>query len=191
MSGSNVIPFRFQSGAHQTELSARQTGNLEIAAQTAVVINAAPSREQVSSAESIYPDLEGSSTTALAVALGLLQEADQLLGEAVSAAENDNLIAADDAAQRVEALLPELFCCRSLGDGFGTVILSIYHGLNNLGGQPVSKSQIAVMAEAIRRLRREPLLDYDAALVLASKLERSGMSVDPPSLSIVGELLLD
>ena len=93
---------------------------------------------EASTATELYPEIrEGTST--LGRALSLLTEADSILNEAERSTGEHEEMAADDAVQRFHALLPELFCCRSLGDGFATVVLSLFHGISNLKGLPAQK----------------------------------------------------
>jgi hypothetical protein len=138
--------------------------------------------------EELYPALRASEY--LGPALSLLREAEEQLADGVAAAEDGAVIAADDAVLRFLALLPELFCCRSLGDSFGTVVNALYHGIKNLGGMPIELPQITAARNAIKRLRQRPFLDYDEALNLVASMEAAGMNVDPPGLLVIGEVLL-
>jgi hypothetical protein len=105
------------------------------------------------------------------------------------AGEGDH-ISADDAVQRFQALLPELFCCRSLGDSFATIINALFHGLKNLNGLPVSETQIVQILTSIRVLRRRPFLEYPEALAVVARLEAMNLRVDPPGLVTIQEVLL-
>ena len=62
--------------------------------------------------------------------------------EALAAHRENQLIVADDAMQNVHALLPELFCFRTLGDGFGMVVNGLLCAFQNLGGLPLERHQI-------------------------------------------------
>lgn len=145
---------------------------------------------EVSAAEDLYPDLHQSGTV-LSFALALLREADSIMREATAAVDEGDRVSADDAVQRLSALLPELFCCRSLGDSFATVVMSLFHGLAGLHGIPPTAEQISAVADCTRRLRREPFLSYGDALILVSRLENSKLTVEPPTLAMVGEALLE
>jgi hypothetical protein len=137
----------------------------------------------------LYPDLDGGQSI-LASALSLLGEAETKLTEAAGWADVDEQISADDAVQRFQALLPELFCCRSLGDSFATVIHALFQGLKNLNGAPVNKDQIAQLLNSVRILRRRPFLEYGEALSAVARLEAAGLRVDPQGLTTIGEALL-
>jgi hypothetical protein len=145
---------------------------------------------QSATAAALYPNIDEKNST-LSLALALLKESDGILDEAARFADEDEMMSADDAIQRFTTLLPELFMCRSLGDSFATVILALFHGIRNLKGLPATPSQIGEIHLAVRRLVREPFLVYTEALKLTSKLELSGMTIDPASLSIIGEFLVD
>jgi hypothetical protein len=145
--------------------------------------------ERMLTVDDLYPDLDPNQSI-LASALVLLDEAETKLTEAAALAGEGDQISADDAAQRFQALLPELFCCRSLGDSFGTVINALFHGLKNLNGFPVSETQIVQMLASIRVLRRRPFLEYAEALAVVARLEAMNLRVDPPGLATIQEVLL-
>jgi hypothetical protein len=71
-----------------------------------------------------------------------------------------------------------------------TVINSLFHGLKNLNGSPVSEAQIAQMLNSIKVLRRRPFLDYTEALAVVARLEATNLRVDPPGLATIQEVLL-
>ena len=47
-------------------------------------------------------------------------------------------ILADDAVQRFQGRLPELFNCRNLSDSFGAIVGAAINALNNRRGDPLS-----------------------------------------------------
>jgi hypothetical protein len=145
--------------------------------------------ERTLTVDDLYADLDPKESI-LASAFVLLDEAETTLVEAVALAGEGDQISADDAAQRFQALLPELFCCRSLGDSFATVINALFHGLKNLNGLPVSETQIGQMLNSIRVLRRRPFLVYTEALAVVARLEATKMRVDPQGLTTIQEVLL-
>jgi hypothetical protein len=146
-------------------------------------------RQQTLTVDELYADLDAGQSI-LAAAIILLDEAETKLIEATAAADSGDLITADDATQRFQALLPELFCCRSLGDSFATVINALFHGLKNLNGLPVREAQIAQILISIRVLRRRPFLEYSEALAVVARLEATSLRVDPQSLATIEEALL-
>jgi hypothetical protein len=144
----------------------------------------------VDSASKLYPDLDGQESI-FGAALKLLDEASGQIAEALEAMGQDDRYGADDAVQKFGALLPELFCCRSLGDSFGTVVISLFHGLENKNGTPISADQIKCIDLAIKKLIREPFLQYADALEVVNKLEESGLNPNPPGLNVIVEVLLE
>jgi hypothetical protein len=90
--------------------------------------------------------------------------------------------------QQFQVLLPELFCLRRLGDGFGGLINSVYVALSNKAGMPLEAGQIRVVAKALRRLRQEPFMPFESAVDVVMGLEDSGLEPDPPALAYLAEL---
>src|SRR6266545_3305183 len=81
---------------------------------------------QISTTE-LYSEFENVSPE-LNSAVRLLSVSLEHLDRALRAERESDLIEADDATQRMQALLPELFCFRSLGDGFGIVVSGLLCG---------------------------------------------------------------
>jgi len=126
----------------------------------------------------------------------MLIRADQLLGESIDLLNetiemliNDDLISSDDALQRFQALLPELFCCRELGDGFGAIINSIFHAIGNMEDTPMNDTQLRAILRILRRINTEPFIEYDEAMEELMSLETIGFEVLPPHLKFVADLL--
>jgi hypothetical protein len=157
---------------------------------TRIVDDIAVPRSRIAlTVDDVYGELD-TRDSVLGSALRLLIEAESKLIEGqVSAAAGDQ-ISADDATQHFQALLPELFCCRSLGDSFATIINALFHGLKNLNGLPIAEAQITQMLNSIRVLRRRPFLEYGEALALVSRLEATGLRVEPQGLAAIEEVLL-
>lgn len=140
------------------------------------------------STEDLYP-LRSEMRPELATVFTLLEEGNQIISEAIEATEEHDTIASDDAVQRFQALLPELFCCRSLGDGFGAVINGIFHCLNNLHGEPLNLKQIQILKRIVNRIYTEPFLEFNEAVEEILALEKVGFEVEPKYFTFVGELL--
>src|SRR5688500_18262564 len=81
-------------------------------------------------AEDLYPD-PVARPPAFEAALGSLHEADQLVGEAITALRRSDPVLADDYATRCLQLMPRLFGFRDIGDGYALIVSSIFHGLSN------------------------------------------------------------
>jgi hypothetical protein len=113
-------------------------------------------------------------------ALELLKEVSDHLSEARRAG---NLIDADRFLQRAQRALPKLFALRSIGDGFGVIVNSLYIAFTNLHGKPMNKKQIEVAWRVVRELRTRPALSLEQGIQAVEELEESGLEVDPPELA--------
>jgi hypothetical protein len=91
--------------------------------------------------------------------------------------------------QRLQALLPELFYCRDLGDGFGAIVNALKFSFENAHGTPLSEGQVRLIGQVIERIRQEPFMRFETAADLVGKLEDVGLIVDPPAFAVLGELL--
>jgi len=131
--------------------------------------------------DQLYPATEGAHPELLK-ALGLLADAIALLDQARVAALN-NALDADRLVQRVQVLLPTLFTCRRLGDGYGLVINSLHFAFINLRGKPLSKEQINAVWRVLKELRNRPFLTFEQALNCVSEFEEVRLEVDPTVLS--------
>jgi hypothetical protein len=116
-------------------------------------------------------------------AIELLKEAAEILGQAQKAADP---MEADRLVQRVQAILPKLFACRSVGDGFGLIINSLHYAFENLHGSPLTPDQVKIMWRVLRELRVRPAISADQGIERVMELEDAGLEVDPPG---IGDLL--
>lgn len=101
---------------------------------------------------------------------------------AIQHVENDDILAADTEIQKLQVLLPDLFCCRSLGDGFGTIINSLVSSFEGLDGDTPNAAQIRVMNKTLVLLRDKPFLTADEADEQLSSLEGVGLNPYPAEL---------
>jgi hypothetical protein len=138
--------------------------------------------------EELYPVRE-QYNPALATADILLGEGIILVNESIKMLIDDDLISSDDSMQRFQALLPELFCCRVIGDGFGTVINSIYHSIGNMNGNPMNETQLRAILNILKRIHTEPFIEYDEAVEEILHLETAGFEVSPSHFTYVADLL--
>lgn len=143
------------------------------------VVNSAPAIGDTPSIDDLFSQLAGST---LSSALLLLDEALARSQKALDVIDSDP-VSADDEMQQLQAILPELFCCRTIGDGFGALINSIQYALVNQKGLPLSKSQISSLLGGIRKLRGAPFIGFEDAVNLAITFENAGLVIDPPALS--------
>lgn len=136
----------------------------------------------------LYP-LGTETNPQLASATRLLKEAVERLSEALSCFERDDPIGADDYAQGVRVLIPELFCCRSLGDGFGSVVLAAFYSLAHLDGAPINQAQVSALLRGLTKVSNEPFIRFEVALQVHSWLEAVGLNPDSRGFDELGEVL--
>jgi hypothetical protein len=118
-------------------------------------------------------------------ALELLKQATDNLEHAKQSA---NPMEADRFVQRVQIVLPKLFTCRAIGDGFGVIVNSLHFAFVNLRGTPLTSQQLNVVWRVLRELRVRPAMSLEQGIERVEELEESGLEVDPPD---VGDLLED
>jgi len=122
----------------------------------------------------LYPDTQISA--GLRSALAQLDDIDGLLVEGLGGLRDEGIIASDDAVQRAQAVLRELFCFRWLGDGFGQVIGALNLSLSNQDGLPLTAEQIGVLRGRIRKVREEPFLSDQTAAQEVEQLAEGGLN---------------
>ncbi len=115
-------------------------------------------------------------------ALRLLNLAIGRSRRALDAIATNNMIAADTEIQKLQVLLPELFCCRRLGDGFGTIISSFMSAFEGLAGNTPDVNQIRAMNRVLQLLKEKPFLSADEADDQVEVLESVGLSSYPAEL---------
>ena len=137
--------------------------------------------------EAFFP--KGDSPTLLSSALRLIDDSMNLINDAKGQLEGGSEILADDLVVHFQRLLPELFCCRDLGDGFGIVVVSMFHGMNNENGMPLDRVKIQVLYATLYLLRREPYMNVDRAVELVGLMEDKGFRIEPSELAVLAEAL--
>lgn len=142
------------------------------------------------STKALYP-LSHEFKPALATALRLLEEAIQEMKVAIDMLEDGDLLSSDDALQRFQALLPELFCCRDLGDGFGSIINAVFHSMKNLQGSPANKEQLQAIRNIVNRILTEPFIEVEEAVTEIILLENVGLIVEPEHFKFAADLLIE
>lgn len=143
---------------------------------------------QSASIDEIFANLE--STHHLKRALSLLDESITLIESALALGDADP-ITCDDQVQLFYSLLPELFCCRSLGDGFGSIVNAVQQAAVNQQGIPMNRTQMEVLQSVLRKLRHGPFILHRDAVELIMSLEDTGLMVDPPALSKIADIPQD
>ena len=124
-------------------------------------------------------------TPVLHRAFSLLEEVERALEDARRELHEDEVIAADNAIQTARAILPELFCLRSIGDGYGAVINAVQNACDHPANVPLGRPAVAAIAAAIREVRRRPFLSMDDAVELIMRIEDKGVVVEPPALQFL------
>jgi hypothetical protein len=135
----------------------------------------------------LYPPAD-SSRPALVKALRLLAESVATLEHARDALAANDHLQSDHDTQRVEALLPELFRCRTIGDGYAAIINALEIACINRRGDPLTAKQIFTFLRVLKGLRSHPFVSFDLAQQSLQELEQAGLCVDPVTL---GDLLDD
>jgi hypothetical protein len=115
-------------------------------------------------------------------ALRLLRVAIGRSKHALDAISANNALAADTEMQKVQVLLPELFCCRTLGDGFGTIINAFMSAFEALAGNTPDSNQIRMMNRVFQDLNERPFLSADEAADEVKMLESVGLNIHPAEL---------
>jgi hypothetical protein len=138
--------------------------------------------------DSLYPE-PGIVRPILGHALRGLAAAKEAVQESLEYLKRGELISSDESMQRLQALLPELFYCRDLGDGFGAIINALKFSFENAHGAPFSEAQIRLIGQMVERIRQEPFMHFEQAAELIGRLEDVGLTVDPPAFAVLGELL--
>ena len=131
--------------------------------------------------ENVSPELNS--------AVRLLSLSLEYIEQSLLAHRDNDPIEADDAAQRMQGLLPELFCCRSLGDGFGIVVNGLMCGFQNLEGIPLRREQAEKVRQTLIKLRSEPFLRAEDAVKTVAVLEEVGLVLEPPEFNYLADIL--
>jgi hypothetical protein len=135
--------------------------------------------------DTLYPATENNRHD-LIRALQLLPQAIRALEGARDTIRSGDLLQSDQHVHAVQVLLPELFRCRTIGDGFAATINALEIALVNQHGEPLTEKEIGSSLRALKELRSHPFLSFDNAQQLIEELEKTGLLVDPASL---GDLL--
>jgi hypothetical protein len=139
------------------------------------------------STDDLYP-LRDALSDVIAKAFALLAEGRQRTERAAAALQEGDRIASDDEINRLQALLPELFCCRSIGDGFAAIIAAIHYGIKNMVGAPLNEQQLLAVGRLLRRVETEPFVNTDEVVNEIIFLEDTGLTVEPIAFAELSEL---
>jgi hypothetical protein len=129
----------------------------------------------------LYPASENNRRDLLQ-ALQVLPSVVRALEDARDALRADDIMQSDHHVHSMQMLLPDLFRCRTIGDGFGTVINALEIALVNQRGEPLVEKQILAALRALKELRSHPFITFDSAQQSVEELAKAGLQVDPVSL---------
>jgi hypothetical protein len=132
----------------------------------------------------IFYDAPPGTVSQMLTALDLLKQTIELLAQAQ---RSEDAMEADRFAQRAQLLLPKLFACRAIGDGFGVVINSLYIAFANLDGSPMNREQLKVTWRILRELRSIPAMSVDHGIRLVDEMEAAGLEVDAAEIGALLE----
>jgi len=135
----------------------------------------------------LYPAADAARSDVLR-ALQLLADAISVLDQGRAAARNNDPIAADRFVLRFQLMLPGLFTCRKLGDGFAVIVNSLHFAFINQHGNPLTLDQLTTVWRIVRELRTRPFLSFDQALEYVTEIESHQLHIDP---TILSDLLAD
>lgn len=127
-------------------------------------------------------------STELLTAFNLLDESSELINLSLENLRGSDLIASDSAIMKFKQILPELFCLRSIGESFGTIVSIINTALSNRRGQPLEENQILALRSLINSLKSNPNMAYDDAVERIMEFERTGFDVDIDGLEFLTEI---
>lgn len=122
-------------------------------------------------------------------ALAIVDQAISKVRMAITASVKKRHIESDDAVQHFTALLPELFMYRDIGDGFGTIVIALFHSLKNSAQSPLDSKQLREILGSLILIRREPFLTHDACLFQIDKLESVLLNPIPIAVDIITSAL--
>jgi hypothetical protein len=138
----------------------------------------------------LYPEEIGRGSL-LIRAWTLLAQGQQSLRKARDCLIDDDPLNADYEITLFQGIIPELFCCKPIGDGFATVVVALRWVLKNRRGDPLTVQQLDAVLNCVVRLNAELFLKYETALDLIDDLENVGLNTDISVAEPIAALLLD
>jgi hypothetical protein len=100
---------------------------------------------------------------------------------ALAAASGEEMVGAEVELHKLQALLPELFCCRALGDGFGIVVNALICAFQNLESA-ITVLQLRTVLKILQQLRDKPFLTAVESDTLVDMLESTHLNPYPAEL---------
>lgn len=172
--------------------SANDTAGIE--GPSPLVLRGIEQEEEMTKEEAVFPRpahefYPSGGSPMLRAATRLLAEGVSLAEDAVAASDADDFVTAQDIILRLKALMPELFCCRSLGDGYGAIINAVMYGLENLGTEPASDEQMRLIRWILQQVKTHPFLSHNVAVDLIMALEDGGLVVEPEEFQHLNDMI--
>jgi hypothetical protein len=121
-------------------------------------------------------------------ALNLMADGIKALEQSKCTIQDGNLMLADQYLLGFQSLLPDLFKCRKIGDGFANIINAIHFAFVNRKGKPLSFEETNLVWRVMKELRNAPFLSFETSLEFVSQLKRKGLLVFP---SVLADLVPD
>lgn len=137
--------------------------------------------------EDLYP-ARGVTSHAFSRAVDLLRQSIEIVDCAIKESEAGRVTAIDYEVDKLRALMPELFCCRTLGDGFGSIVVSIAAALRS-PVELVSEMQLRAIRDALHLIKERPALRVERAAEEVSKLQDAGLNTTGPVFSRIADVL--
>jgi len=138
--------------------------------------------------EKLYADLEHT-TPEFRTAIRLLKEVQDYLALAIRELEDQQPVRSDNEVLKVRALMPELFACRSLGDGFGSIILAVQTALVANADTLLTIRELTALQKVVAEARNHPFMSHFKAVDLIEFLEEQGLQVNLEGIDHLAELL--
>lgn len=123
-------------------------------------------------------------------AIRVLDHIQVLLIRAGETLESDP-IASDDFINRLVPFLTELFCCRSIGEGFAVVSNALLCAVQNHATEKWERVQLDAVFQQVARLRREPFLRFEGAIEVVENLEAVDLIPEPRAFDYLADWLDD
>lgn len=128
-------------------------------------------------------------STSLSNAIILLKEGIDYLDTIIKSIDDEEMLGAHDTLMLFRRLLPELYCCRDLGEGFEEILRSVNMAVENIGDGNLNREQAVAIRFILRTLHREPFIKYDAALDRVIQLDQVRLVVDSPGVIEIIDLI--
>lgn len=122
-------------------------------------------------------------------ALRLLKEGVRLINLALDDYRAERYLESDERIHHLQQMLPELFCCRKLGEGFESIINSVQNALLNNRGQMLNEAQLLALREILSLIRNEPFMNFERAIDYVMTFEEQDFNVDPVGFELLTEII--